>query len=715
MKSEGSTVTTEVLIDGMTCAACVRRVERAVERVEGVREAGVNLATNRALISHAPDVSPERIVQAIESAGYRAGPAPETASEPTEAKNIRLWLAAALTVPTVALSMLWHPRPDWANWILLALSTPVILGCGYPFFAVAAKAARHGTATMDTLIALGSGAAWAYSVYALFAFAGHHQSDHVYFETGAVIVTLILLGRHLEHRAKHKMSGAIRRLMQLAPDEATWVQDGEDVRIRLSALREGDLFRVKPGERIATDGLVVAGESFVDESMLTGEPMPVSKANGSPVTGGTVNGAGTLLVRAQKVGADTALARIVKMVERAQSSKAPVQRLADSISSVFVPIVIALAMATFAVHLALLGAPWEQAMLPAVAVLVIACPCALGLATPTALIVSTGRGAEIGVLVKDGESLERAAHVQTLLFDKTGTLTLGKPVLSDLVLLPGAHEEALAAVAGIESRSEHPIAAALLAGLSDRGILPKAPEEFRSFGGRGVEGVVDGCTYRIGSPGFVSEGGLPVPEAVREMEAQGKTVVGVAAEGRWLAVLAVTDAIAPGSSDAVRLAHAEGLRTGIVSGDNRSAVAAVAAQLGITEIRAQVLPSEKAEVVREFQRHGAVAMVGDGVNDAPALAQADLGIAMGSGTDIAMESSGVTLLRSDARGAVTAIRLARATLRTIRGNLLWAFGYNVLMIPLAAAGQLNPMWAAAAMALSSLSVVTNSLRLRRFA
>ena len=684
---------TDLEIGGMTCASCVRRVERALAKVPGVSAATVNYATERATVTH-EGLDPLALSKAVEDAGYTAHRRPEEADG---AMGRELALAVALTGPTVALSMLWHPRPEAANLLLLALATPVVFGCGRGFFVAALKAARHLSATMDTLVALGAGAAWATSVLALVSTRGHLQSEGVYFETAATIVTLILLGRFLEARAKARMGGAVESLMGLVPATAT-LEDGREVPV--SSLEVGDRVRVRPGGRLAVDGTVVEGESFVDESMLTGEPIPVHKEAGAKVTGGSVNGSGSLVYRAERVGRETALAGIVAMVERAQGSKAPVQRLADRVASVFVPIVVLLALGTFILN----------GLAPAVAVLVIACPCALGLATPTAIVVGAGRGAELGILVKDAAALERAAAIRGVVLDKTGTITQGRPVLTD-VLVPDA---LLPLVAGAEAASEHPVARAIVEGLLARGVVPLGAEGFRAHGGRGVEATVAGHRVLVGSRRLMGALSGKDEDALSRLEGKGKTAVSVAIDGEVVGALAVEDALREEAGEAVRLLQSLGIEPIMVTGDNPSVAKIVAARVGIREVMADVPPEGKAEAVRDIQRRYAVAMVGDGINDAPALAQADLGVALGSGTDIAMETAGVTLLRSDLRGVPQALRLARATLSTIRWNLAWAFGYNVVMIPLAMLGRLSPMLAAAAMALSSVSVVMNSLRLRRF-
>lgn len=725
---------TELQIQGMTCASCVRRVEKALANVPGVTEASVNFATERADVRHRGDVDPAALVRVVADAGYAAQPKvdepppeDEHAGRPAvesddrlRAMRANLWAAVALTLPTMLLSMAWHPRPEWANGLLLALSTPVVFWTGRQFFASAWKGLRRFTATMDSLVALGAGASWTYSVYALFAYWGqpHMQSDHLYFETGAAIVTLILVGKYLEARSKSRMSAAIQKLMGLAPKTAILVlPDGGEVERPVERIAVGDVLRARPGEKLAADGVVIEGESFVDESMLTGEPLPVKKSAGDSVTGATLNVSGALFYRAAKVGHDAALAQIVRMVERAQGSKAPLQKLADRVSSVFVPIVLLVAAATFAFWLAR-GAGFGEALVPAVAVLVVACPCALGLATPTAIMVGTGRGAELGILIKDGAALESAGTVRSALLDKTGTVTNGRPELTDVESFGRlTREEALRLAASPELPSEHPIARAIVEG-ARRQVEPSRPESFQAQGGRGVQAVVEGRAVVVGSRRIMDEWSIAIPETALErlaaLEEASKTVVLLAVDGAFGALLAVSDTVADHSREAIAQLSAMGISPVMVTGDNRSAAEGVARSVGIEKVEAQVLPGDKAAIVSRYQAQGPVLMVGDGINDAPALAQADLGIAMGSGTDVAMETAGITLLRHDLRGVPQAIRLSRATLRTIRENLFWAFGYNVVAIPLAAAGKLSPMIAAAAMAFSSVSVLLNSLRLRRF-
>lgn len=725
------TTVTDLDIEGMTCASCVRRVEKALGKVPGVTEVNVNYATERATVSHEGEVHTHELVQAVSDAGYSAKPHDETpghhhdehadhlaveSDDRLAAARRNLWGAVALTVPVVALSMFWHDRPEWVNGVLLGLSTPVVFWHGRQFFASAWNGIKHLTATMDSLIALGAGASWLYSLYALVAFSGssHHQNQHLYFETAATIVTLILVGKYLEARSKNRMSGAIQKLLALTPKTATVVQPGGgEQEIPLDQLTKDMLVRVRPGERVAVDGVVTDGESYLDESMLTGEPLPVRKATGDHVTGGTMNTNGAFTFRATQVGKETTLAQIVRMVEHAQGSKAPVQSLADRVSAVFVPAVIVIALLTFGWWLSR-GAAVQDALLPAVAVLVIACPCALGLATPTAIMVGTGRGAELGVLVKDGEALERAASVRTVLLDKTGTVTVGRPELTDVVPLGDYSEDQVLGFAAVaESRSEHPVARAIVAAAPTAG----QPDGFEASSGRGVVAQSAGHRIVVGSAALLADEGVHLTtaadNALSELEEAGKTAVFVAVDGGLAGVLAVADTVGAHSAEAVRDLAALGLTTVMVTGDNRRAAEAVAKTVGVQAVEAGVLPGGKADVVRRHQGSGGVAMVGDGINDAPALAQADVGIAMGTGTDVAMETAGVTLLRHDLRGVAQAVRLARATFRTIRWNLVWAFGYNVVMVPLAAAGKLNPMLAAGAMAFSSVSVILNSLRLRR--
>lgn len=716
----------ELAVEGMTCASCVARVERALKRVEGVVDAEVNFATHRARITHHADLTADGLIGAIERAGYSAHvPGPEAhdgdAGEPPEERELQerrraLIPAAVLTLPIFVLSMFWHPRPEAVNWLLLVLTTPVVFYYGRSFFTTTFKGLRHGNLGMDSLIAMGTSTAWAYSTAALFLYRGnaHHQSEHIYFETAAVIATLVLLGKLIEARARSRMSGAIQRLIGLQPSTARLVNaDGSELELPLSALRADMKIRVRPGEKVPADSLVLEGRSTVDESMLTGEPIPVEKSPEDFVTGGTVNQDGTLVLQVRRVGEASTLAQIIRAVERAQGSKSGVQRLVDRVSSIFIPIVIGIAALTFAGWL-INGATLVDALLPAVAVLVIACPCALGLATPTAIMVGTGRGAEIGVLIKDGAALEQAGKIDTVLLDKTGTLTAGKPVVTDVIVARNSsHAEVLYLAASLEQHSEHPLARAIVQAAREKGIAPIPVNNFRAERGHGVHGELDGTAYSIVRPED-ADLSAEFSDRVSTAEAQGQTPVVVRQAERAIGIITLSDPVAKDALEALEQLRVLHLQPVMVTGDARGAAERVAGELGIQDVETRVLPEQKAEIVQRYQRNGRrVAMVGDGINDAPALAQAELGIAMGTGTDVAMETAGVTLMRGDLRGVGQAIRLARATRRTIGTNLIWAFLYNTCMIPLAAFGLLSPMWAAGAMALSSVSVVLNSLRLRR--
>jgi Cu+-exporting ATPase len=701
----------ELPIGGMTCASCAVRVERKLNKLEGVA-ATVNYATERATLEFDPETTaPEELVAAVESAGYSAslpGDAVATAEpvDPAVALKRRLLLSAVLALPVLALAMIPALQFDGWQWLSLQLATPVVLWGGWPFHRAAFVNARHGAATMDTLISVGTLAAWAWSVVALF-FLGAGElsmrmsfdlalgvgagSGEIYLEVASVVVVLILAGRWFEARAKRRTGAALKALLELgAKDVAVLGLDGEERRAAIEDLRPGDLFVVRPGEKIATDGVIEAGESSVDTSLLTGESVPVEVAVGDEVIGASVNVGGRLVVRATHVGADTALAQIARLVGDAQAGKAPAQRLADRISAVFVPIVIAVAVATLGFWLGT-GSDPRFAFAAAVAVLIIACPCALGLATPTALMVGAGRGAQLGVLIKGPEVLEHTRRVTTIVLDKTGTVTEGKLRLADIVTLNGAMRADILRLAGaVEDASEHPVGRAVAeAARAEVGPLP-AVTQFRNIPGLGVAGVVEGIEVTVD----------------RE---------GVRWGGELRARLVVEDTVKPSSAEAIRELRALGLTPVLLSGDSAEAANRVAAEVGIERVLAEVLPGEKAAEIRRLQEAGeVVAMVGDGVNDAPALAQADLGIAIGTGTDVAIEASDLTLVSGDLRAAVDAIRLSRRVLGTIKGNLFWAFAYNVAAIPLAVAGYLNPIVAAAAMAFSSLFVVSNSLRLRGF-
>jgi Cu+-exporting ATPase len=680
----------QLALEGMTCAACASRIEKKLNRLEGV-DAAVNFATEEAAVDYdTARVQLEDLIAAVESAGYhaRVGTA-EGNDAKGRALQTRLIVAAALTAPLAALMIPPLQFAGW-EWVALTLSTPVVFWAGARFHRAALAGARHLAATMDTLISIGTLAAWTWSVVALTALDG----ADTYFEVAAVITTLILLGRFLEIRARRRSSASIRALLELGAKDARVLRDDQEEIVPIAELRVGDRFVVRPGEKVATDGLVEDGFSAVDQSMLTGEPVPVEVGPGAEVAGATVNASGRLIVRATKVGAETALAQIARLVAEAQAGKAPIQRLADRVSAVFVPIVIGIALATLGGWLAVTGDAAE-ALTASVAVLIIACPCALGLATPTALMVGTGRGAQLGVVIKGPEILEQTRRITTIVLDKTGTVTEGRMRLADVLLLDGStRADALRLAGAVEDASEHPIGRAVAeAARGEVGDLPPV-EDFRNLPGVGVEGRVGGR--------FV--------EVRRE---NGEIVV--RSDGISRAALVLEDRIKSTSAEAVEELKRLGLTPVLLTGDRESTARSVASDVGIERVLAGVLPDGKAAEIRRLQDSGeVVAMVGDGINDAPALAQADLGLALGTGTDVAIEASDLTLVSGDLRAAADAIRLARRTLRTIKGNLFWAFAYNVAAIPLAVAGLLNPIVAAAAMAFSSIFVVTNSLRLRRF-
>jgi P-type Cu+ transporter len=730
----------ELPIAGMTCASCANRIERGLNKLAGVN-ASVNYATETATVDFdAAAVEPEALLAAVEAAGYQAvlptaEPAAAEEIDETAPLRRRLLVSLALMLPVLAMAMIPPLQFDNWQWLSLTLAAPVVVWGALPFHRAAWANLRHGAATMDTLISLGVLAAFAWSLYALFVgdagVPGMTMSfdlvpergagqDEIYLEVATAVTVFLLAGRYFEARAKRRAGAALTALLELgAKDVAILDAGGAERRVPVEQLAAGDRFVVRPGEKVATDGIVEEGSSAVDQSLLTGESVPVEKRPGDEVAGATVNAGGRLIVRATKVGADTALAQIARLVTDAQSGKAPVQRLADRISGVFVPVVIGLAVATLGFWIGV-GEDVAFAFTAAVAVLIIACPCALGLATPTALLVGTGRGAQLGLLIKGPEILESTRRVDTIVLDKTGTVTSGRMSLVDVVVADGEDRAEVLGVAGaVEDASEHPIAQAIARAARDElGALP-ALEGFANHEGLGVEGIVGGHGVQVGRPAFMAEWSLPVPAALdgarSAAEAQGRTAVLAAWDGAVRGVLVVADTVKPTSAEAVESLKGLGLRPVLLTGDNEATARAVAAEVGIDEVIAEVLPSGKADVIRRLQAEGrVVAMVGDGVNDAPALAQADLGLAIGTGTDVAIEASDLTLVSGDLRAAADAIRLSRSTLRTIKQNLAWAFGYNIAALPLAAIGFLNPVIAGLAMAFSSVSVVANALRLRRF-
>ncbi|MFJ8467687.1 heavy metal translocating P-type ATPase [Streptomyces swartbergensis] len=740
----GTAAEVELAIGGMTCASCAARIEKKLNRMDGVA-ATVNYATEKAKVSYSGDVSVGDLIATVEATGYTAQePAPpagqeERAEEPDELRPLRqrLITAVVLAVPVVAMAMIPALQFEYWQWLSLTLAAPVATFAAWPFHKAAFTNARHGAATMDTLISVGTSAAFLWSLWALFlGTAGTPGMTHpfeltiertdgagnIYLEAAAGVTAFILAGRYFEARAKRKAGAALRALLELGAKDVTVLRaDGREQTVPVADLRVGDRFLVRPGEKIATDGTVVEGSSAVDASMLTGESVPVEVGSGDPVTGATINVGGRLVVRATRVGADTQLARMARLVEDAQNGKAAAQRLADRISAVFVPVVIALALGTLGFWLGN-GVGLTAAFTAAVAVLVIACPCALGLATPTALMVGTGRGAQIGILIKGPEVLESTRRVDTVVLDKTGTVTTGRMTLLAVHTADGTDEAEVLRLAGaLEHSSEHPIARAVADGALEKlGSLP-TPEDFANVPGLGVQGVVEGHAVLVGREKLLADWAMELPEGLAQARAAaedaGRTAIAVAWDGEARAVLEVADAVKETSPEAIRRLRSLGLTPILLTGDNEAVARSVAREVGIApeHVVAEVLPQDKVDVVKRLQAEGrSVAMVGDGVNDAAALAQADLGLAMGTGTDAAIEAGDLTLVRGDLRAAADAIRLARRTLGTIRSNLFWAFAYNVAALPLAAAGLLTPMIAGAAMAFSSVFVVGNSLRLRTF-
>ncbi|MGW3107569.1 heavy metal translocating P-type ATPase [Streptomyces sp. NPDC001100] len=736
----------ELSIGGMTCASCAARIEKKLNRMDGVT-ATVNFATEKAKVSYPAGVEVAELIATVEKTGYTAEEPPPPASASTHESEgaeaahgelmslrQRLFVSLVLTVPVVAMAMVPSLQFDNWQWLSLTLAAPVVVWGAFPFHKAAWTNARHGAATMDTLVSIGTLAAFGWSLWALFF--GHagmtgmrhafeftvsrsDGSSSIYLEAAAGVTTFILAGRYLEAKSKRKAGAALRALLELGAKDVSVLRGGREVRIPVTQLGVGDHFVVRPGEKVATDGTVVEGESAVDASMLTGESVPVDVTVGDAVTGATVNAGGRLVVEAARIGADTQLARMARLVEDAQNGKAEVQRLADRISGVFVPVVILIALGTLLTWLVVTGDA-TAAFTAAVAVLIIACPCALGLATPTALMVGTGRGAQLGILIKGPEVLESTRRVDTVVLDKTGTVTTGRMQLQDVYVAEGVDRDELLRLAGaLEHASEHPIAQAIAAGAAELvGSLP-VPENFENVAGLGVQGVVDGHAVLVGRGRLLKEWAIDLPQELAEAkaaaEAEGRTAVAVAWDGEARGVLSVADAVKETSAEAVAELRRLGLKPVLLTGDNQLVAESVARAVGIDEVIAEVLPQDKVDVVKRLQGEGrTVAMVGDGVNDAAALATADLGLAMGTGTDAAIEAGDLTLVRGDLRVAADAIRLSRRTLATIKGNLFWAFGYNVAALPLAAFGMLNPMIAGAAMAFSSVFVVTNSLRLRSF-
>ncbi|MBO9353658.1 heavy metal translocating P-type ATPase [Bordetella petrii] len=750
MHAPSSSIQTELAIEGMTCASCVKRVEKALAAVPGVGAARVNLATERAQVDHEPGADAQALVAAVARVGYAAQPiaaqdgheARQEQARADEARNLRraFLTALLLTLPVFALEMGSHAFPAVHHWVAsrlgthnswllqFALTTVVLAWPGRVFFSKGLAALARFAPEMNSLVAMGAGAAWAYSTVATFAPQWlPENARHVYYEAAAVIVTLILLGRMLEARAKGRTGAAIKRLIGLQPRTARVLRDGQALDVPIEQVRRGEQVLVRPGEKVPIDGDIIEGSSYIDESMLTGEPMPVEKSAGMRATGGTLNTSGSFTMRVTHTGADTMLARIIRMVQAAQGAKLPIQAVVDQVTAWFVPAVMAIALLTFAAWLAWGPAPaLPHALVNAVAVLIIACPCAMGLATPTSIMVGTGRAADLGVLFRQGDALQSLRDVDVVAFDKTGTLTLGKPTLTDLRAAPGFDgDQVLGWLAAVQERSEHPIALAIVAAARERGLPTGRAADFQAITGAGVRASVEGRRIVAGAARLMAQEGVDLDvfgDLAADWGAAGKTPVYVAVDGRAAALVAVSDPLKPSAAAAIAALHALGVQTAMITGDNALTARAVARQLGIDEVRAEVLPDGKVAAIDELRAGGRrLAFVGDGINDAPALAAADIGIAIGTGTDVAIEAASVVLMADDLQGVPNAIGLSRATLANIRQNLFWAFAYNAALIPLAAGAlypafglQLSPVFAAGAMALSSVFVVGNALRLRAY-
>jgi Cu+-exporting ATPase len=736
----------EFAVSGMTCANCAMNIERTLKKkVAGVLDASVNFASERVAVDYiAQQTTVEQMAAAIEKAGFKAilpGDRPEDqdidlAERKAEihSQKMKFWVGVFFSLPLFAMSMLrdfgligaWS-HAIWVNWLFLLLATPVQFYTGYDFYRGAIKSLRNLTANMDVLVAMGSTVAYAYSLVLVVA----GLDGHVYFETSALIITLIKLGKMLESVNKGRTGAAIRKLMDLSPKTAVVVRDGKEETVPLAQVEQGDHLIVRPGDSIPVDGVITEGETAVDESMLTGESLPVDKQPGDPVTGGTLNQFGSIRFDATRVGKETALAQIIRLVQEAQGSKAPIQALADRVAAVFVPVVIGIALVTFGLWWSI-GGDATQALIRLVSVLVIACPCALGLATPTAIMAGTGKGAQQGVLFKTSEALQTAAAVDTVVLDKTGTITMGKPRVTDVLLSADntmSDDDFLQAAASVEQGSEHPLGQAIVRAAAEKGIAPGAVQGFTAHGGAGVQATYRSRLWRIGKPGWFQEMGLDtgaIQDAVNGLESDGKTAMAVFADHQAMGVVAVADTLKPDSKTALATLRHHGLSTAMITGDNRQAAEAIAREIGIDVVLANIRPEDKAANIKNLQdQNRTIAMVGDGINDAPALAQADVGMAIGSGTDVAIETAGIILAGSSLTGVARAIRISRQTMRTIRQNLFWAFAYNILLIPLAAGilnpfehlpmmlRQLHPILAALAMSMSSISVVSNSLRLAK--